>query len=195
MTVMPAVSLSLLVLALLAFGLLRRRRLHLRPAPAPLWSVPPGQAYGLRPPGSLRQERVLRTSAGMRRLIVLLSLSLLLSLSALQDLQQSLLFWTAAVLLAVVIWQSLAAQTWELRFDQLGLSWPAGPAGRREGRMWRELSGLSRDDPLSLVLHFADGSALVIPKHIEGRGELLQIAEHWIAAAQGSASDAGTSRS
>jgi hypothetical protein len=60
--------------------------------------------------------------------------------------------------------------------------------------MWREVSGVKRDDPLSLVLHFADGCSLVIPNHIEGREELLQIAEHWIAAAQGSAADARTSR-
>ncbi|MGN0934671.1 hypothetical protein [Falsigemmobacter intermedius] len=43
--------------------------------------------------------------------------------------------------------------------------------------------------------HFTKGSAVVIPDHIEGPEELLQIAEYWIAAARGSVSDAGTSRS
>lgn len=194
MTVMPVVLLilSLMGVSLLSWGMLRTRRLHLRPSPLPLWSAQGSSS--LRPPGPLREERSLRTSAGLRRLIVLLSLVLLLCLRALEGQGESLLFWTAAALLLVVIRQSLEAQTWELRFDQLGLSWSCGTSGRREGRMWRELTGMRRDDPLSLVLHFADGSALVIPNHIEGREELLQIAEHWIAAAQGSASDAGTSR-
>jgi hypothetical protein len=90
MAFMPGVLLSLLVLSLVTWVGLRARRLHLRPAPLPLWSGRLTQGYGLSPPGGLREERVLRTSAGMRRLIVLLSLTLLLSLSALQELGEVL---------------------------------------------------------------------------------------------------------
>lgn len=194
---LAALLLALTLTAALMTRALRRLRHSAprRPAsqPLPLWAQPaPGVSPP--PPGTLETERRLRIAPSLRRLILILTLVLLLTLTQLALHPPGLLFWTAMALLAILLWQSLLAQSWELRFDSVGLSVPQG-FRRRRGHLWREVTAVERDDPLSLILHFTDGTALHIPNHIEGREDLLQIADHWIKAAEGSARHAGTARS
>lgn len=194
---LAALLLALTLTAALLTRALRRLRQSApqgpRPLPLPLWAR---RSTGISPPppGSLQTERRLQIAPSLRQLILILTLILLLTLTQLALRPPGLLFWTAMALLAVLLWQSLLAQSWDLRFDSVGLSVPQG-FRRRRGHMWREITSVERDDPLSLILHFTDGTALHIPNHIEGRDELLQIADHWITAAEGSARHAGTARS
>lgn len=87
--------------------------------------------------------------------------------------------WPELALLAIAVWQSVAAWTWELRYDPVGLSAPVMIVGRRT-RLWRNLVAVTDDSPFTLRFHFADGAVIDVPKHVVGRRELLHLADHWI---------------
>lgn len=155
---------------------------------APAWAPPRQGAAEVR----------LRTAPGLRAGLVAASAGLAGALLLLHDggqlrMDGGAVPWPELVLLAALVWHTAAMWTWELRFDAVGLSAPVLIFGRR-ARLWRSLVEMTEAGPLTIRLHFADGSVIAVPKQVVGAAALRQMANHWLCRAQ-EPPDARTARS
>lgn len=151
---------------------------------------------GAAPLRALSETR-LRTSRGLRAALALGCVGFGAALMRLHDadmlrLAQGAVPWPELLLLALLVWHTVAMWTWELRFDAVGLSAPVLIWGRR-ARLWRALVAVTDDGPFTLRFHFADGAVIGVPKHVVGREALLHMADHWLNHDQGPP-DARTAR-
>jgi len=152
---------------------------------------------GAAPRRTLSETR-LRTSAGLRAVLVLTTAGMAGALVHLNDagllrLAQGAVAWPELLLLAGLAFYTVSMWAWELRFDAVGLSAPVLIWGRRT-RLWKSLVAVTDDGPFTLRFHFADGAVIGVPKHIVGREALLHMADHWLSHDQGPP-DARTARS
>lgn len=172
LTVLALLALPLLGLNLVAWGWQRRQQDPQFPLEDPF--AMSAQAV---PHASLAEMR-LRVTPVLRVALTVLTLALAMVLPGLLG-QVSALAWPGMLLLAILIWNTLAVWLWELRFDTLGLSAPARILWRRS-YLWRQLVRVTDDNPFAWHFHFADGALLRVPKQTAGREQLMQLARHWL---------------
>ncbi len=147
-----------------------------QPAPRMADDLPLRLPPGIDPPDSLA-----RPGAGLRLGMSLLALVLIPGFAWQFDVlfyrdPARIGFWLWAAVSLVLLWYVLLVWSWQVRFDDQGLSvsWLGQPGRRQE---WRDLVLMTSENPFSCVLHFAKGPSLTLLRPLVGGERLFQMAE------------------